>query len=102
MLSKVAFGSRKASDLTEFSERSNRAATLGSRVQRAKQASCFMPGFVVLISRVGLGDDSATDWELPPAAGGGDRADEDVGVHLAAHADVAERAAVGTAGGRFE
>lgn len=62
----------------------------------------LVPGFFELTLGIGIGDDAAADGNLPPAAGRRNRADEDVGVHLIANADVTERAAVGAADGGFQ
>ena len=48
--------------------------------QRPQQPFGLVPGFFVFALRVGLGHDAAADGELPPAAAGRDRADQDVEV----------------------
>ena len=53
-------------------------------------------------ARESIGHDAAADGKLPPAAAGSDRADQDVQVHRAVEAEIAQRAAIGAAGGRLQ
>ena len=61
-----------------------------------------MPGFFVLALGHALGHDAAADRRLPPAAAGGNRANQNAAVERAVEAQVGKRAAVGATRRRLE
>src|SRR5262249_4343035 len=62
----------------------------------------LMPRLFVLSFRYRVGDDAAADRELNPAAADGKGADQDVRIHAAVEADVAETAAIWAARRRLQ
>ena len=74
--------------------RSCRSAGSSLAILTPAAAPGLVPGFFVLALRRRLGHDAAADRQLPPAAAGGDRADQDARVQRAVEAQVAERPAV--------
>ena len=57
-----------------------RACVQARTLQCPQQSFRFVPRFFVFLLGRGVGHDAAADGELPPAAAGGDRADQDVQV----------------------
>src|SRR5205823_2921149 len=68
----------------------------------AEHAFRLVPGFLVFVFGDRIRHDAAADAALHPAAADDEGADEDVRVHAAVEAEIAQAAAVWPAGGRFE
>src|SRR5437016_2945468 len=97
---------RRKKGSSRFLLRSLAAASLGLRwksriTNTLEEAFGLVPGFLIFSFGNGVGDDAAAYGKLQPAFACRDGPDQDIGVHVTVEADVAQAAAVGSAGGRF-
>src|SRR2546422_7609786 len=70
--------------------------------QRPQHSESLMQRLLMFPLGVRIGHDPAADRELHPAAAGGEGPDQDVRVRRAVEADVPERPAIRSAGGRLQ